>query len=266
MSAESAAHLLHLHDLLLEVLEVEAFAGLDLLRELFGFLAIDALLHVLDQREHVAHAEDARGHAVGMERLEAGQLLADARELDRLARDVTHRQRRAAARIAVELGQHDAGERQRFGECARGVDRVLALHRVDDEQRLDRLHRVVQLADLAHHRLVDREPSRGVDDEHVVVMPARVIERARRDVDRLLADRRRKEIGVDLPRERLAAARSRQAGRRRSSRAALSSCAPPCSHFASLPLVVVLPLPCRPAISTTAGGASRDRARRCARP
>ena len=67
-------------------------------------------------------------------------------ELDRRAGDVAHRQRRAAARIAVELGEHDAGERQRVAERVRGVDRVLALHRIDDEQRLDRLHRRVQLA------------------------------------------------------------------------------------------------------------------------
>ena len=103
-------------------------------------------MRFLDQRQHVAHAEDARGHAVGMERLEPGELLAHARELDRLAGDVAHRERRAAARVAVELGEHDAGERQALVERARDVDRVLALHRVDHEQRLDGLQRGVQLA------------------------------------------------------------------------------------------------------------------------
>ncbi len=59
------------------------------------------------------------------------------------------RQRRAAARVAVELGQHHAGQRQRLVEGAGGVDRVLALHRVDDEQGLDRRELRVQRRDLA---------------------------------------------------------------------------------------------------------------------
>ena len=79
----------------------------------------------------------------------------DAGELDRRAGDLAHRQRRAAARVAVELGQHHAGQRQRVLEGLGGVDRVLALHRIDDEQRLDRLQHRVQVADLGHQRLVD---------------------------------------------------------------------------------------------------------------
>jgi uncharacterized protein YbjT (DUF2867 family) len=59
-----------------------------------------------------------------------------------------HRQRRAAARVAVQLGQHDAGQRQRLLEGLGGVDRVLALHGVDDEQGLDRVQRGVQVLDL----------------------------------------------------------------------------------------------------------------------
>jgi hypothetical protein len=68
---------------------------------------------IFDQRQHVAHAEDARSHPLRMEGFETGQFFADAGELDRLAGDVTHRQRRTAARIAIELGEDDAGQRQR---------------------------------------------------------------------------------------------------------------------------------------------------------
>ena len=71
---------------------------------------VDRLLGLLDQAEHVAHPEDARGHAIRVERLEGVDLLPGADEEDRLAGDRPHRQRRAAARVAVELGQHDAVE------------------------------------------------------------------------------------------------------------------------------------------------------------
>ena len=91
---------------------------------------------LLDQAQHVAHAEDPLRHAVGVEALELVELLARAREQDRLAGDRLDRQRRAAARVAVELGHHHAVELHGLGELLRDVDRVLAGHRVDDEQDL----------------------------------------------------------------------------------------------------------------------------------
>ena len=96
---------------------------------------------LLDQPDDVAHAEDAAGDAVGMERLERVELLADADQLDRPAGDRAHRQRRAAARIAVDPGQHDAGDAGALVEGLGDVDRVLAGHGVGDEQRLLRLGR-----------------------------------------------------------------------------------------------------------------------------
>jgi hypothetical protein len=104
----------------------------------------------------------------------------------------------APPRVAVELGQHDAGQRERVAERLRGVHRVLALHRVDDEQRLDRRNRRVQLGDLLHHRLVDREPTRRVDDQHVVVVRAGPLEGARRDVGWLVRRGRREMVDADL--------------------------------------------------------------------
>jgi hypothetical protein len=106
------------------------------------------------------------------------------------------------SRVAVELREDHAGERQRVAERARRVHRVLPLHRVDDEQRLDGAHRRGQRGDLAHHRLVDGQPSGRVDDQHVVIVPARPVQRRRRDRDRLLGRRRGEEVDADLLRER----------------------------------------------------------------
>ena len=55
---------------------------------------------------------------VGMEVLERVELLADADQLDRLAGDGAHRKRGAAAAVAVDAGQHDAGERHALVEIA----------------------------------------------------------------------------------------------------------------------------------------------------
>src|SRR6266702_6931337 len=113
------AHPAHLADLLLEVLQIEALALLHLLGEFFRLVDVDRLSRLFDEREHVAHAEDARGHALGVKKLQAVRLLAHARELDRLPRDLAYRERRAAARVAVALGEHDPGERQRVAESLR---------------------------------------------------------------------------------------------------------------------------------------------------
>ena len=133
-----AAHVLHLRELRAEIVQVEVAAFLDLVGELLRCLYVDAALRFFDERENVAHAENPVRHPVRMEDFEAVELFRDADELDRLARHVAHGERRATARVAVELGEHDAGERQRVVERLRGVDRVLAEHRIDDEERFSR--------------------------------------------------------------------------------------------------------------------------------
>ena len=80
--AEQAGHTLalrhpaHLTELPEEVLEREL--GLAQLRLHLGRLAlVELVLRALDQRQHVAHAEDARREPVGVELLELVELLPD---------------------------------------------------------------------------------------------------------------------------------------------------------------------------------------------
>jgi hypothetical protein len=73
-----------------------------------GLLLIDDVFEVLHEADDVAHAEDAARHALGAELLELVGGLADAAEAHGRARHLFHAERRAAARVAVELGEHDA--------------------------------------------------------------------------------------------------------------------------------------------------------------
>ena len=68
-----------------------------------------------------------------MERLDRIELFAGRGKLDRLTGDRAHRERRAAARIAVHASEHDAGEINLSGEVLRDVDRVLPGQRVDNQ-------------------------------------------------------------------------------------------------------------------------------------
>src|SRR3954452_15925366 len=147
-------HPADLLELVEEVLERELVLA-ELALELFGFVLADLLLGLLDERQDVAHAEDPLRHAVGMELLEVAQLLAGGGEQDRLARDRLDAQGGAAAGIAVELAQDHAVELRDLGELLGDVDRVLAGHRVHDEQADVRLDALLDVRQLPHERLVD---------------------------------------------------------------------------------------------------------------
>jgi hypothetical protein len=102
-----------------------------------------------------------------VERLEILETLAAADERDRHPDDRHHRERRAAARVAIELAQHDAGDAHAAVELAGALDGVLARHRVGDVEQIDRLDRRLDGLELGHQRVVDVQPARRVDDDDV---------------------------------------------------------------------------------------------------
>ena len=110
------AHFLDLTELVAEVFEREAVAEEGFLGELFGLFAVEGGLGVFDEGHDVAHAEDAADDAVGVEGLEGVGLFAGAEELDGLAGDVADGEGRAAAGVAVHLGEDDAGEAEALVE------------------------------------------------------------------------------------------------------------------------------------------------------
>ena len=108
-----------------------------------------------------------------MERLEILELLADARELDRLAGHRPQAQGGAAAGVAVELGQDGAGDVERLVEMRGHVHRLLAGGGVEHEQDFLRLDQVAQPDQFLHQRFVDLQPAGGVEDERVPFVGAR---------------------------------------------------------------------------------------------
>ncbi len=153
--------------------------------DLFLLVVADRGLRALDEREHVAHPEDARRHPVGMEPLERVELLADRRELDRAAGDVLHRQRRAAARIAVELRHEDAVEVDALLERLRDIHRLLARHRVEDEEHVRRLRLAAHGGELLHQRLVHVQAPGCVEDDDVAAVRLRALDAVTHGLDRV---------------------------------------------------------------------------------
>ena len=84
------------------------------------------------------------GEAIRVKGLELVELFADAGELDRPLRDLAHRERRAAAGVAVELGEDEAGDAERLVEMRGHADRLLAGRGIGDEQHFLRLEKFPQ--------------------------------------------------------------------------------------------------------------------------
>ncbi len=143
------------------------------------------LLGLLDQRQHVPHAENPAGHPFRVEALQLIELLADRRVENRLAGHRLHGQRRAAAGVPIELRQQHAVELNPFRECLRHVDRVLAGHRVEHQEDVVGLGALADRRQLLHQLLVDVQASRRVDDHDVLAGGAGLAQRPIGDLDRI---------------------------------------------------------------------------------
>ena len=137
-----------------------------------------------------------------MERLERIQALSRRGELDRPAGHLRDRECGSAARIAVELGEDDPRVIDSLQERRRDVHRVLAGHRVGDEQGLGRLDAIADRRRFAHHRFVDVETAGRVDDHDVSHQAARLFHAGRGDIDGGHA-RARDDGNVDLVSQQL---------------------------------------------------------------
>ena len=112
--------------------------------ELGGWLGVELLFRLLDQRHHVAHTEDALGHAIRVELLEASSF--SPVDENMIGLPVTALTDRAAppraspsSLVITTPSKFDA-----LGELLGDVDRVLTGHRVDDQQHRVRLDRVAR--------------------------------------------------------------------------------------------------------------------------
>ena len=137
----------------------------------------------------------------GMEILQRVHFLAGAEKFDRLAGDRAHRERRAAAAIAVDSGQHDAGDADALIEAFGKIDGVLAGEAIGDEQDLVRARGGLDLGHLLHQRFVDMGAPGGVEHDDVIALQARRLFGAFGDLHRRLAGDDRQSVDADLAAE-----------------------------------------------------------------
>ena len=170
--------------LLQKVLESQ-LSLLDFPGQLLGLLHVKGGFGLFDQGQDVAHIQDARSHAVGVEAFEVVQALAGRGKQHRHPGDSAHRQRRPTARVAVQLRQHHAGEVHAVAESPGGAHRVLTDHGVQHKQNLFRLDFVAHLAGLLHQLFVHAQTPRGIHNHDVVSRAAGQGQAAPRHIHRV---------------------------------------------------------------------------------
>jgi len=82
---------------------------------------------------------------------------------------VRHRERGPAARVAVHLGEDDAGYGQAFGKRARHLHRILAGQTVQNEERLMRSDQGLDCPQLPHEGVIDMKSAGGVQDDEIEI-------------------------------------------------------------------------------------------------
>ena len=111
-------------------------------------------------------------------------------------------QGRAAAGIAVHLGQDHAGQGQILVEGFGHGHGILAGHGVGHEQNFLRLYGGLDVHQLLHERGVDVQAARRIEDDHGALLLFGVFERGADNVHGLHIRRRSKAGDVELPGER----------------------------------------------------------------
>lgn len=153
----------HFH-LVEEVGEVEA-AFLHAFHGAHGVVFADFVGDLFDHSDDIAHAEDAVGHAFGVEFGELVEFFAFADEFDGFAGDGAHGECGAAAGVAVEFGEDDAGDADGVVEVLGDGDGLLSGGGVGDEECFLGFEEVVEAFEFGDEAFVDFLAAGGVEEE-----------------------------------------------------------------------------------------------------
>ena len=152
---------------------------------LLGLLMIQGGLGLLDEGKQVTHAQNAAGHALGVEDIEIIELLTGRGIHNGLAGDLTNRQGRATAGITVQLGENHTGKVHAIAESLGSLNGILADHGVDDKEDFVWVHGIADIARLRHQCLINAQAAGGIDDDHIVLFLFGLSNTALGDVHRI---------------------------------------------------------------------------------
>ena len=106
--------------------------------------------------------------------------------------------RAAPPGIPVHLRHDHAVDPQEFIEAARHIHRILTRHRIRHEEDLRGMDQRLDSFELIHHRRIDGEPPRGIDDDHLITVPPGLVHSLHANRNRILRTGGIEDSGPDL--------------------------------------------------------------------
>ncbi len=136
------------------------------------FFRVDGFSGAFHQRDNIAHAQNAVGNPVRVEFFQSVNLFAGADQLDGLAGDSPHGQRSTTAAIAINPGQHDAGDRKALIKGPGHGHSVLPGERISHQQNFMRVGDLRHFLIFRHQLFINMQPACRIENEHVIAASA----------------------------------------------------------------------------------------------
>ncbi len=152
---------------------------------------VDGLGRLLHQADDIAHAQDAAGEPIGVKRLELVELFADAGKFDRALGHFAHGKRRAAAGVAIELGEHQAGESEGLVKMGGHAHRLLAGGGIGIRAKPPAAAEIPADSLIRDQSLVDFLPAGGIEDLDVAALLVGPFQGHFRHLEHVVSARRR---------------------------------------------------------------------------
>ena len=119
------------------------------------------------------HAENAIGNALRVEFVEIIDLFTRTNELDRLAGNSAHGERRTTTAITINTRQNNAGDADTLIEILGKIDRILTGQRIRHEQNFMRGRNSLDFGHFRHQRLVNMRAACGIENDNIEALQAR---------------------------------------------------------------------------------------------
>ena len=164
-----------------EVIKVKLIL-LDFLLETLGFFFVILLLSSLNQADHVTHTEDTVSHTLRIEDINSLHLLTGTDELDRLVDNRTDTEGSTATSITIELSQYHTVKVKSLVKLLRGINCILAGHRVNHKESLIRINSILETRDFIHHLFVNSQTTGSINDNQVIAFSLGLVDGVERNL------------------------------------------------------------------------------------
>jgi len=134
------------------------------------FFLIDCFGCPLDQADYIPHPQNPTRQTLRIKRFELLDLLTHARKFYRAFSHFPHRERCSAACIAIQLGENESSQPQRFVEMRRDIDRLLSGRGVAYQKDFLGLQGIPEPLQFVDQTLINFQSASGIENLNIATL------------------------------------------------------------------------------------------------